>query len=83
MDAEAIGDEAFAGCDNLEKITIPYTVTFIGERAIPSHTVIYCYYNSNADLWANANGNYVVYLGISPVAPASTTSSNPTAGTRN
>lgn len=52
-----IGSEAFAYCDSLSKITIPASVTTIDEDAFynTANVVIYCYTDSAAHTFAQAN----------------------------
>ena len=58
----SIESSAFYECNALSSITIPKSVTFIGEYAIPEWTTIYCYENTIADQWAREHGNKIVHL---------------------
>ena len=51
-----IGNSAFSGASRLGKITIPASVTSIGDFAINSNTTIYTYQDSYAAQWADTNG---------------------------
>ncbi|MBQ6119399.1 MAG: leucine-rich repeat protein, partial [Clostridia bacterium] len=59
---ETIGGYAFYGCDSLAGINIPASVTFIGDNAIPAHTVIYGKPGSYAETWAKENNRAFVVL---------------------
>ncbi len=57
----SIADLAFANC-SLTRIEIPDSVVSIGVSAIDSSVTIYCNKYSEADYWAQENGNPIVYL---------------------
>ena len=57
----SIGWSAFSGCSSLTRIMLPDSVETIGEYAIPSGVTIYCNKYSEADYWAQENGNPIVY----------------------
>ena len=69
----SIGKLAFANCYNLEYVRIPETVTFIDSTAFNncSNLVIYCYYQSYAQQYAEEKG--IDYVLIDPPAPTEPT----------
>ena len=69
--ATSINANAFAYCDNLSKITIPASVTAIADNAFYStpNVVIYCYRDSAAHVYAEANSIEYVLLDPEPTVP--------------
>ena len=56
-----MGNYAFSNCTNLTSITIPDSVTNIGDNAIVSTATVYCYENSAAhDYAVNNSLDYVL-----------------------
>lgn len=53
MALQCIGDEAFCGCINLEKIFIPKSVQFIGKNAFKDcpKLTIYCEIDKQPETW--------------------------------
>ena len=67
---ETIGEACFVNCENLEKITIPDTVTEIGAYAFNGcheNLTIYCYKGSRAQSYAEENGINYVLLDLKPL----------------
>lgn len=67
---EVIEDACFVGCANLEKITIPETVTEIGKEVFSGCSeslTIYCYKDSYAEAYAIENNINYIILDIKPI----------------
>ena len=66
----SIGDYAFSSCGELKKVVIPASVTGIGKYVFDGGVKICGYLNSEAHLWAEANGIAFENLVKGPKAPS-------------